>query len=299
MNRIILDEKSFAQECLQTKTTDIDTYSTMMILAKYFHYCGYSQKDIYSSLIDFLVDSKSIDYAKNKRYWEETCERISIKAPKYRLLDIKGVWITKKELDKIEELNNKVLERLTFTFLCLAKYNSVKYKDSYWVNIDYKYIFSMARVTCKADERESKLCTLIEKGYIEPSKQIDNLNMNVIFVDKDTKEFSEDNGDLLVFDFRELGYEYRKYCGENFIRCAECGILTKGNKNNTKRYCSNCVKETPKPNNKEIVCSDCGKIVVVSKYNSKTCRCKDCQREADKNTKKIWIKNNRAENSQM
>ena len=43
MNKIVLNEKSFAEECLQSGTTNIDTYSTLVILGKYYcHCCGYS-----------------------------------------------------------------------------------------------------------------------------------------------------------------------------------------------------------------------------------------------------------------
>lgn len=48
---------------------------------------------------------------------------------------------------------------------------------------------------------------------------------------------------LSVADFRELGYEYLNYIGEeNFIRCSKCGKLTKrtGKRN---KYCFKCKKE--------------------------------------------------------
>ena len=34
------------------------------------------------------------------------------------------------------------------------------------------------------------------------AKQVDNLSINVLFVDTKTKDYSEDQGDLFVFDFR-------------------------------------------------------------------------------------------------
>lgn len=295
MNKIILNEKEFAENCLQTLSTELDTYSTVMILAKYFHYRGLPKKDIYTSLVDFLVDSKSIDYAKNRQYWENTCEWLSIKADKYALLDTNGVWITKKEFNKIKELNNKVLERLAFTLLCLAKYNAVKHEGSYWVNFEYRDIFAMARVTCKSSERNKKINTLVKAGYVIPAKQVDNLNLNVTFVDEETTEYSEENGDLFVYDFRELGYEYRKYSGEDFIRCAECGILTKGGERGTRRYCKSCLKYTKKPEKKEIICIDCGKVVITSKHDGHKCRCDDCQKAANRLSKREWIKQKRDE----
>jgi len=292
MNKIVLNEKSFAEECLQSKTTNIDTYSTLVILGKYYcHCCGYVKNDIYTLLIKFLIDSNSLDYARSKQYWEDTCERIANKCDKYPLYEVGGVWITTKEFKAIKKLENKVLERLAFTLLCLAKYNATRHAGSYWVNLDFKDIFSLARVTCKKDERAKKIRELLTLGYIGMAKQVDNLSINVLFVDTKTTDYSEDQGDLFVFDFRELGYEYRKYSGENFIRCAECGILTRSGERGTRRYCKNCVNTT-KPENKKIICKDCGKIVIVSKYNTKTCRCISCQEMADKESKKMWKRQN-------
>lgn len=296
MNRIILNEREFAEECLQTLETDIDTYSTLMILAKYFFSYGYKDEEVYDRLINFLVDSQSVEYAGSKQYWENTCESIVKKAVKYPLLEIDGVWVTHKEFEEIKKISNSPLERLAFTLLCLAKYSKEK-NGTYWVNFGYKDIFSMARVTCKADDRVIKVRDLILRGYLSLAKQIDNLSLKITFADEDTTEFSEENGDLFVSDFRELGYEYRKYRGENFIRCAECGILTKGGVRNSKRYCSKCAGKNNgakiiNKNQKQILCKDCGKIIFVSKFDSKTCRCKDCQTEANKASKRKWKKNN-------
>ena len=68
-----------------------------------------------------------------------------------------------------------MLERLAFTLLCLAKYNATRHVGSYWVNLDFKDIFSLARVTCKKDERAKKIRELLTLGYIGMAKQVDNL----------------------------------------------------------------------------------------------------------------------------
>ena len=47
--------------------------------------------------------------------------------------------------------------------------------------------------------------------------------------------FMDDESEKIIFvdDWRELGYYYRRYKGENIIRCAKCGKLERGNKNGT------------------------------------------------------------------
>jgi DNA-directed RNA polymerase subunit RPC12/RpoP len=97
---------------------------------------------------------------------------------------------------------------------------------------------------------------------------------------------------LFISDPRELGYEYLAYKGDNFIRCADCGILTRGNKNGTKRYCKDCSGYTPQET-KIITCVDCGKEVFVSPLNTKTNRCPNCQSIIDREKARIRKQNQR------
>ena len=70
-------------------------------------------------------------------------------------------------------------------------------------------------------------------GLIEYAKKINNLNIHVLYID------DESENKLFVSDFRKLGYEWRLYKGEKYIRCADCGILVK-NTNGKRRYCKDC-----------------------------------------------------------
>ena len=83
---------------------------------------------------------------------------------------------------------------------------------------------------------------------------------------------------LFISDFRELGYEYLKYKGENFIRCRECGVLIRNNKAGTKKYCSKCSGYIPQEV-KTVVCIDCGKEFKVPGNNKRTIRCQECKIE--------------------
>lgn len=74
--------------------------------------------------------------------------------------------------------------------------------------------------------------------------------------------------------------------GENFIRCAECGILTRGNKNGTKKYCKDCSTHTPQET-KWVVCVDCGNEFEVDARVSNKSRCSICQeRKIKEDTRK-------------
>ena len=268
---IILNEKDCAEKCLQNGLIDNKPFLTLSILAKYYyHECGYRKKKITTLLIDYL--SKHYPrYDLNIFKWQASIEKIAANAGKYQLYQIPGVMIMKSEIETITNLHNKVLERLMFTMLCLAKLSNEKNPNNNgWVNADSKDIFKYAHISCKVDEREVKIGKLWQMGLLDFSKRNDNLNCRVAFIDNDGDE------ELFVSDFRELGYEYQKYKGENFIRCAECGILTRGNKNGTKKYCKDCSTYTPQET-KTMVCVDCGDEFEVGSMNNRSKRCSACQ----------------------
>ena len=190
--------------------------------------------------------------------------------------EIDGVWITQSELDVIKGINNKVLERLAFTMLCLAKLNNARNpKNNGWVNQSAKEIFTLARISCSVINRYERLSQLYQMSLLELPKRNDNLNCKVTYINDDSDKV------LFISDFRELGYEYLKHKGEKFIRCSECRILIRNNKSGTKRYCKDCSGYTPQ-RFKTVVCIDCGNEFEVDSRNNRSCRCKTCQTYMDK-----------------
>lgn len=276
---IILDEKKYAEKCLKNGLMDLKPYYVLCLLAKYYyHHLGYRKKKITSLLLDYL--SKYYPrYEFNEFSWKESIDKIARNVGKHKLYEISGVKVTKSEMETIQNIHNKVLERLAFTMLCLAKFYNLKNpKNNGWVNTDSKEIYKYARISCKAIEREIKIGKLRNIGLIELPKKNGNLNCRVTFINDD------DDEELFISDFRELGYEYLLYKGGNFIRCAECGILTRGNKSGNKKYCKDCATYTPK-GTKIITCVDCGKEFEVNARASNKCRCDSCQREREKKLK--------------
>lgn len=284
---IVLNERVFAEECIRKNKMDGKPFDVLVIIANYyFSHCGCDKDSLPDKLRQFFISSDSATYLRNQRYWDETIEYIVRNTGNYPLHEIDGVWITAKELETIKQLNSDSYKRLLFTLLCLAKLIKLRNpQNDYWVNNDYKEIFRLARVTCKKDERYLMIGKLHKDGYIEIAKRIDNLSVRVLFVD-DKNVFDVSAGDMFVSDFRELGYEYLYHNGGNFIRCAECGILTRNNKRGTKKYCSNCASYTPQ-GNKQIVCVDCGRTFSISANVMMKCRCNDCQSIRDKEMKKM------------
>ena len=267
---IVLNEKTYAEDCIKNRTLGSKPFYTLTVLAKYYYsHFEYKKKKIIELLTDFL-EKNYADYQLSKASWDESIERIAKNAGKHRLFEIDGVWITRAELDTIDEIHNKTLERLAFTLLCIAKLNNAKNpKNNGWINMSAKDVFTLARISCSASDRYVKLCQLNRMSLLEFPKRNDNLNNRVTFVNDDSEKV------LFVDDFRELGYVYRKYKGENYTKCHECGIIFKNNKYGNKKYCPNCIAYIPKQY-KSVLCIDCGKEFDINPKNNQTSRCDDC-----------------------
>ena len=285
---IILDEKKYAENLLENGLEGGKVHNSLNILARYYYYIhGYRRKKISEMLEQFMLLNYD-KYRYNTSWWDDVIDSTARKAGRKGLLSIEGIYITHKELEKISSIKNNVLERLAFTLLCLAKLGNAKScKNNGWVNLGDKDIYKLARITCSVAERDYKLHDLLELGLIELPKRPPNMSVRVSFINDNSKN------KLFISDFRELGYEYLKYKGQNFVRCANCGILVRGNKYNTKKYCSACSKYI-KLNKKILICVDCGKEFITDNMANKKIRCDKCQETYRKkiineNAKKYYI----------
>lgn len=267
---IVVNENEYAQIRIKNKDVGENVYTTLSILAKYYYSQGMKRKAVCIELQNFLEVAYP-KYSINKSYWTEVIEKTANKNAKEKLFESDGVWITESEWEKIQALGNKILGKLAFTLLCIAKINNQRRSsNNNWVNTDIKEIYKLANISCSVDLRAKRIGTLIHSGLAEFAKRVDNLNLKVLFVDDGSKK------KFIVNDFRDLGNEYLYRIGENYIRCAECGKLIKNNKNGTKKYCNTCAAYVPQEM-KQVKCIDCGKIFVVDARITNKVRCDDCQ----------------------
>lgn len=268
---IILNERNYAETCLKNNDIGDKPLYTINILARYYYHClGIKASKIPELLIEFL-DKAYPAYLYMQSYWIDCADEAAKKAASASApYEIAGVWVTQSEFDAIGKLQNKVMERLAFTLLCLAKLANMRNPGNPgWVNTERNTIFQLARISGSSYERALRIGKLFDSGLIELSRIPSNQSVRVTFIDNDSEH------KLFVNDFRELGYEYMAYLGENFIRCAECGVLTRGNKYGNKRYCSECAAP-PTSQTVDVVCVECGEPFAISSKNHQSKRCPHC-----------------------
>lgn len=230
-------ENEWAEQMIQSRTLGKKPSETLYRVARYFLDEGYTKSEVRKKLDVFLIQceptasipkwSDSLDYALNR-------------ALKYEAVNIKSITITKAEMERINALETKQVKRLAFTLLCLAKYwHIIMPNGDYWVNTQDSEIMSLANINTSIKRQSLMYWTLREEGLIQFSKKVDNTNVKVCFVEDGEPE-------LVVSDFRNLGYQYLKYCGEPFFECENCGITVKYNdpvKGRKQKYCKSCAAE--------------------------------------------------------
>lgn len=231
---IVLNEYDWAERVLKEKTLGKKPYETLSRVAKYYTYKNYTRKEVRRLLDDFLLQCEP---TASLVAWSDTLDSVAKYAAKYPLIMIDHVAITCPEMQKIDSLPGKQLRRLAFTLLCIAKYlYTVAPNTGYWVNTPDNEIMKMANINTSIKRQSNMFGQLKQMEMIRFSRQIDNLNVQVLFAE-------DGEPAMRISDFRNLGYQYMRYHGEPYFECSHCGITTKidhpgvGRK---QKYCKDC-----------------------------------------------------------
>lgn len=239
---IIFDEHEWAKNMIESHILGKKPTETLRHIARYYidESAGekpLTKRELRRKLEEYLV---KCDPNVSLPKWDDALTRIVNKAFKRRTIRIEYIPIYKSELDKIKELNSKELERLAFTLLCLAKYwDVVNETETHWVNSQDNDIIKMANLKSNLKDRSLMFHKLEQAGFIKFSRKIDNTNIQVCFVGDGEKA-------LEVTDFRNLGYQYKRYCGEAFRVCQNCGLIFKARVSGSgpqAKYCRDCAQK--------------------------------------------------------
>lgn len=234
MTNIVLNERAYAEYALENLSLGNKPVETLSRVARYYFSEGYKKREIGSLIEDFML---KCDPTTNIVKWQETIDRIVRASDKFELIDIPGVFITRNEMRVIKQIDSKLLQRLLFTMLCLAKYgNAVSGTNNNWINRKDKDVFCLANIKVTTKRQSLMINDLWNMGLIGYSRVVDNVNINVKIVDDDSPV------ELFIGDFRNLGNQYMRYCGEKYIECECCGKVVKEG-HGKQRYCPECAVE--------------------------------------------------------
>ena len=247
------------------------------------------KKDVFWRIVDFM----------NKNYpdfmyqgYVDIINRDINKAYKYRIKDVNVINITKSEMDKILSLGDIKKEKIAFVILAFAKYQnaeSQKSNDTFYAKTSE--IFKHARVTIPAKERDLYFGFVYKEGLLKQNFSIGYNALTAAFVDHEESEIVLT---LNEWDYLELAYTFLNYKNGGYKRCKTCGRWFKPkNKNMHEWYCSTHKINHQKTEEKEMECIECGKKLIVSSKNNKSCRCEECQRIYRNNYMKDLMKNRR------
>lgn len=265
---LVLNERKWAERVFDTGDLGDKPATTVFVLARYlYHVEGLKRKKIIEKL-DTMLSQILSDYSPVK--WMQILEKAATTAKKRPLIEIENIPVTKGELDSIGNLGTLRLRRLGFTMVVVAKYfNMLRDTNNNWINLEVNEIFDLACINATLDLKADMYRDLIDADFIQYSRKVGNNNARVLVLD-DTEPV------LFVDDLRTIGHVYQLYCGEPYFKCERCGVLTRQNKNKTKKYCADCAK-VPGPAMRKFICIDCGKEVFVVSRNTSVVRCHDCQ----------------------
>lgn len=231
MIEIILNEKVHAEYVIENNLIGSKPRNTLGIIAKYYYSIGYKKPEIRGLLEDFLL---KCDPNTNIVKWQRLIDERANSADKYPLIEIDSITITEDEMKKIQTIGGIMLQRLMFTMLCLAKFKDIiNPNNHHWVSVKDAHIFSLANITTTYNRQGLMFNDLWNLEYIGYSNSVDNINVYVKIINNSSPPA------LVVSDFRNLGNQYRRYCGEKYFDCENCGIVTKKNAN-PQRYCPDC-----------------------------------------------------------
>lgn len=238
--RKILNERKYAEMCLEEFYLDDSIIPTLIILIKYWYHNGHNQEEILIELDDFMKQAYG-DYIPHQ--WADKLKDLAKQycTDKYTLSEVDEIYISKKEMDAIKSVKKQELQRVAFSLLVNCKIRNAKrgIADNRVKDSD-KDVFADANVRRSMRVKQDMLRELKELGLVEFPKM--GLDILITFIDLETDFSVEKNRAITITSFDDFILDYYAYTGSKVIKCKECGkrVLVKGNKT---QYCTECAKE--------------------------------------------------------
>lgn len=266
------DKKDIENKMLNNYANQDNPEETIRDLARYnYHILGMNKENNYDSILAYMIKNCNDFY--EEKYFKIIYRNIA-SAKKYKFRSVAPVIITKSEIDKISSLNDIRKEKIAFVLLAIAKYyNNVSPDNNNRMYISISDLFKLARVSIPSKERAGYLHFAYQEGILAEHLFV-GTNLKIVdFVDNNSEMVME----LCEDDYKELAYTYLNYKSGGYKRCKNCGRLFKMHKSAPGRlYCKECGEKETTGEFKIIKCVDCGNDIILSKYDTETCRCEEC-----------------------
>ena len=157
---IVLNEVLYAEEWLEKDVPWKKAGHVLHYVAKYYFYKGYSKDDVREKLNEYMLRHFE---GYNKVLDRELIDKAIASAKGRPMVELDGVCITKAEVEKIQALEGKQMQRLMFTMLCLAKYHiAVNEKCNYWITISIHALREEG--DSKNGEKHLRFCFIIKRS---------------------------------------------------------------------------------------------------------------------------------------
>ena len=267
------DKKDIESKIYSRYVNQENPEETIRDLARYNHHVLKMKKeDNYDAILTYMIKNCCEFYEEN--YFKIIYRNIS-SAKKYKFRSVSPIKITRAEIDKIIGLNDIRKEKIAFVLLAVAKYyNNVSDDNNNRMYMSMSDLFKMSRVAIPCKERAGYLQFAYQYGILVEHTLV-GTNLKVVgFIDNNSETVLE----LNEADYKELAYAYLNYKNGGYKYCKGCGKLFKTHKGSPGRlYCKECGQKEGSNELKVIKCVDCGEDVVVSKFDTETCRCEICK----------------------
>lgn len=233
INDIILNERNYIEELIDGGDLGHRPSRALSLAARLFREDGYD-KEMLRPLLEELILKHNPNASLPR--WSQSIDW-AIRYSDKKLIQIDSIPITQLEIDICKSMDTPVKERLMFTLFVMAKfYHMANPKNQGWVNIPDGTLFKLANISVNSKRQSLMLNELMQDEYVEFANTIDNTSIKVTFMDFDSPAV------MTVDDLRNIGNQYRRFCGEPYMTCENCG-LTVRRKTNNQKYCKECAKK--------------------------------------------------------
>lgn len=234
---IVLNEYEWAKNAVELHELGVKPTETLGRVGKYYAADNYNKREVRDLLEKFLLQC---DPCAQVVKWSDTLDKITNYSVAHKPIQIESIDVSVNEMARIESLDGAQMKRLAFTLLCDAKYwDAVRGGSGHWTNSKDRDIMKMANIKASIKRQSLLYHNLREAGLIRFSRKIDNLNVQVLFM-----EVGETA--IHIHDFRNLGYQYLKYYGGPYFECSNCGLTCKKygpDNSRPPKYCPECAIE--------------------------------------------------------